>query len=89
MNSKEYIDKGSVFIAEEIAKQRGTPLSPEALLLMEYLKVSLNKELIDSQKKYQDDSVEQMKGLVKATWWLVVGTWALVGVTLLVVLLKH
>lgn len=82
MKAKDYIDKGSEFIADEIAKQRGTPLSSEALLLMEYLKVALNKEIIDSQKKYQDDSVRQMRRLVYATW-------ALVIVTLLVILLKH
>jgi len=44
--------------------------------------VELNRESIESQKRYQDDSVRQMRYLVYATWSLVI-------VTLLVVLLTH
>ena len=82
MKPNDYIGKGSEYIANELIKHRGTPLSPEFILLQEYLKVELNKELIASQKKYQDDSVRQMRYLVYATW-------AIVIVTLLVILLKH
>lgn len=82
MKPNDYIGKGSEYIANELVKHKGTPPSPEFILLQEYLKVELNRELIESQKKYQDDSVRQMCYLVYATW-------ALVIVTLLVVLLKH
>lgn len=82
MRPQDYIEKGSMCIVEAISKERGTPLSPDALLLMEYLKVALNKELIESQRKHQSDSVTQMRHLVYATW-------ALVAVTLLVILLKY
>ena len=82
MNPKDFIGRGSEYIANELIRHRGTPLSPEFILLQEYLKVELNKELIESQKKYQRDSVKQMRYLVYATW-------ALVMVTLLVILLKY
>lgn len=42
----------------------------------------LNRELIESQQEYQDDSIKQMRNLVYATWGLVV-------VTLLVVALAQ
>ncbi|NQT06918.1 MAG: hypothetical protein HQ575_05190 [Candidatus Omnitrophica bacterium] len=82
MKPNDYIGKGSEYIANELVRHRGTPLSPEFILLQEYLKLELNKELIESQKKYQDDTVRQMRNLVYATY-------ALVVVTLLVILLKH
>ena len=82
MKPNDYIGKGSAYIADALVKHSGTPLSPEFYLLQEYLKVELNRELIESQKKYQDDSVKQMRRLVYATWVLAI-------VTLLVILLKH
>jgi hypothetical protein len=82
MKPNNYIGKGSEYIADALAQCKGTPLSPEFYVLQEYLKAELNRELIESQKKYQDDSVKQMRNLVVATW-------ALVAVTLLIVLLKH
>lgn len=82
MKPNNYIGKGSEYIANELLKNRGTPLSPEFVILQEYLKAELNRELIESQKKYQADSVRHMRNLVYATW-------ALVGVTLLVILLKY
>ena len=93
MKPNDYIGKGSEYIADALAKSKGTPLSPEFYVLQEYLKaelnrelietqVRLNRELIESQKEYQDDSVKQMRRLVYATW-------ALVIVTLLVILLRH
>lgn len=39
-----------------------------------YFQAALNKELIDSQKEYQDKSIKQMKNLVYATWILAVAT---------------
>lgn len=82
MKPNDYIGKGAEYIADALVKHRGTPLSPEFYVLREYLRVELNRELIESQKKYQDGSVKQMRHLVYATW-------ALVVVTLLVVLLRH
>ena len=56
MNSKDFIGKGSAYIADTLAKSKGTPLSPEFYVLQEYLKAELNRELIESQKEYQDES---------------------------------
>ena len=74
MKPDDFIGKGSAFVASELVKQRGTPLSPEFILLQEYLKVELNRELIESQRKYQDDSIKQMRNLVYATWALAIVT---------------
>lgn len=82
MKPADFIGKGSEYIVNELLKQKGTPLSPEFILLQEYLKLELNKELIESQKKYQEDSVQQMRHLVYATW-------ALVIVTILIIFIKH
>ncbi len=81
MKPNDFIGKGSECIANELIKHKGTPLSPEFILLQEYLRVELNRELIDSQKEYQAASIKQMRYLVFATWALVVAT-------LLVILLK-
>jgi len=78
----DYIGKGPEYIVSLLNQCQGTPLSPQFYVLQEYLKVELNRELIESQKVYQDDSVKQMRRLVYATW-------ALVIVTLLVILFKH
>ncbi|MFA4981341.1 MAG: hypothetical protein WC592_02590 [Candidatus Omnitrophota bacterium] len=82
MNADDYIGKGSEHIAKAIAGVAKEPPSWQQLLLQEYLKVELNRELIESQRKHQDDSIKQMKHLVYATWGLVVAT-------LLLVLIKH
>ena len=82
MKPNDYIGKGSEYIADALIKHKGTPPSPEFIVLQECLKVELNKELIESQKKYQNDSVRQMRNLVYATWGLVI-------VTLIVILLTH
>ena len=84
MNSKDFIGKGSAYIADTLAKSKGTPLSPEFYVLQEYLKAELNRELIESQKEYQDESFNQMQQLVKATWALAIGTFILCVVTLVV-----
>ena len=82
MSPDDYLGKGSEYVAKLLTQCQGTPLSPQFYVLQEYLKVELNRELIDSQKKYQDDSVKQMRHLVYATWGLVI-------VTLVVILLKR
>ncbi len=82
MNPKDYLGQGSEYIASKLIEHKGTPLSPEFILLQEYLKVELNRELIESQKKYQDDSTEQMRYLVYATW-------AVAIVTSLAIFFKH
>ena len=74
MTAKEYIGKGSEFIAGEMYKCRGTPLAPEFYVLQGYLQAALSKELVDSQRKYQEDSIKHMRNLVYATWALVIAT---------------
>lgn len=39
-----------------------------------YFQAALNKELIDNQKEYQDNSIKQTKHLVYATWGLAIIT---------------
>ena len=82
INPNDYIGKGSKYVANALADCCGTPLPPAFYVLQEFLRVELNRELIESQKKYQGDSIEQMRNLVYATWGLVI-------VTLLVIVLKH
>ena len=93
MNPDDYIGKGSKYIANALADCSGTPLSPAFYVLQEFLRVELNRELIENQKKYQDELIESQKmyqdDSVKQMRRLVYATWALVVVTLLVVLLKH
>jgi len=82
-NVKNCIGKSSEFIAEVLSRYIEMDASSHNVIILQALfKAALNKELIDSQKKYQDDSVKQMRHLVYATW-------ALVVVTLLVIWLKH
>jgi hypothetical protein len=82
MKASDFTGKGSEFIVDALFKNAGTPPSPGFIVLKECLKAELNRELIESQKTYQDDSVKQMRRLVYATW-------ALAIVTLLIILLKH
>lgn len=82
MKADDYIGKGSENVARAIEKVAKEPPSWQQLLLSEYLKVELSRELIESQKKHQNDSIKQMRNLVYATWGLVV-------VTLLVVALAQ
>ena len=84
MKSSDWIKEGPEYIANALSQNKGTPLSPEFILLQEYLRVALNRELIELQRKYQEDSVRQMRDLVRATWALVTVTAALVFVALLV-----
>ncbi len=80
---KNCIGKSSEHIIDTLSRFIEADASSESVtILRELLKSALNKELIDNQKKYQKDSVRQMR-------WLVVATWALVIVTLSVVLIKH
>ena len=74
MKAEYFIGKGSEHIAKAIEGFAKEPPSWQQLLLSEYLKVELNRELIESQKKHQDDSIKQMANLVYATWGLVIAT---------------
>ena len=56
MKPSDYIGKGPEKIADALVKCKGTPLSPEFHVLQEYLKIELNRELIESQRKYQEDT---------------------------------
>ena len=84
MGTNDYIGKGSQYIADALAKCKGTPLSPEFYVLQEYLRVELNRELIESQIQHQNASIQQMRNLVYATWALAIGTFVLCGITLVV-----
>jgi valyl-tRNA synthetase len=83
MNPDDYIGKGSKYVANALADYcRNTPLSPEFYILQEFLRVELNRELIENQKKYQNDSAKQMRSLIKATLLLVLATLLVVLATL-------
>ncbi len=81
LNPENYLGKGSKYIAEAISQFAKEPPSWQQLLLQEYLKVELNRELIESQSEYQKDSLKQMRRLVYATWGLAIVTLALAIIT--------
>lgn len=83
MKSKEIIDKGSEYIAEQLSHVKGNIPQEGDIFLKECLKVALNKELIESQRPFQDAYIEQAGKLVAKTDKLVKATWALAIATII------
>ena len=79
---KDCIGKKAEDIADALSRYIEMDASNHNVaILKEYLRVALNKELIESQRKYQEDSVKQMQNLVYATWALVIATLLVVAVS--------
>lgn len=78
-NVKDCIYKSAEDIAGVLSRYIEMDASSHNVtILKEYLRVALNRELIESQKPFQE-------AYLNKTQWLVWGTWALVIATLLVI----
>lgn len=71
MNVNDLKDKTPIEQADNLPNVYNISTIPVQIAAQAYLRAALNKELIDSQREYQDKSIKQMRNLVRATWALV------------------
>ena len=67
-------DKTPTEIADNLQNVDNISMIPQQITAQAYILAALNRELIDSQREYQEKSIKQMKHLVYATWILVIAT---------------